>query len=78
MRPTDIQGFITGMQTRFEAVAKAKATMPDDSVKQLVREAHVALYRDYPVFYDWWLQDGKEVQWFDGSLKEQLKPVCSD
>lgn len=73
MRPTDIQGFITGMQTRFEAVAKAKATMPDDSVKQLVREAHVTLYRDYPVFYDWWLQDGKEVQWFDGSLKEQLE-----
>lgn len=73
MRPTDIQGFITGMQTRFEAVAKAKATLPADSVEQLVREAHVALYRDYPVFYDWWLQDGEEVQWFDGSLKEQLE-----
>lgn len=73
MRPTDIQGFITGMQTRFEAVAKAKATLPADSVEQLVRETHIALYRDYPVFYDWWLQDGKEVQWFDGSLKEQLE-----
>ena len=39
------------------------------------------LMHDYPVYYDWWLQDGndakdikdgKDVNWFRGSFSRQL------
>lgn len=28
--------------------------------------------KNYPVYYDWWLQDGRNVHWFKGSFSQQL------
>ena len=35
-------------------------------------EAHLHFYHHYPVYYDWWLQDGSDVKWFDKTLPEQI------
>lgn len=72
LRPTDTEGFVAEIRERFELIEKARHTVAEDSVKQLVKEAHLALYSDYPVYYDWWLQDGADVQWFNGTMQEQL------
>lgn len=72
LRPTDPQGFVATMQDKFETIKKARETATKDSVKQLIKDTHLSLYHNYPVYYDWWLQDGSEVQWFNGTFPEQL------
>lgn len=46
-----------------------------------MRDTHRMLMHTYPVYYDWWLQDGqdaknekdgKDVNWFRGTLSRQL------
>lgn len=71
-QPIDADGFIAAMQTSFVRVAQPDLAMPEDSLKQWKREAHRGLFESYPVYYDWWLQDGAEVDWFQGTLAEQL------
>lgn len=40
---------------------------------ETVRQAHRDLMAKYPVFYDWWLQDGgDQVNWFEGTFEDQL------
>lgn len=72
LRPTDPAGFVTELQDRFEAIKKARETVAEDSLKQLVKNAHLSLYHHYPVYYDWWLQDGDDVAWFAGTFSAQL------
>lgn len=54
---------------------------PDDFITALVElredsEAHQAiqsLYTKYPVYYDWWLQDGDDFFWFRHDLQAEIK-----
>lgn len=71
-QPTDADGFISAMQADFTRVAQPDPAVPADSLKQWTREAHRGLFEAYPVYYDWWLQDGTDVAWFEGTLAEQL------
>lgn len=52
-----------------------------EELERKVRDTHRMLMHDYPVYYDWWLQDGndakdikdgKDVNWFRGSFSRQL------
>ena len=73
--------FITDIQDRFNKIKATEGLVSKDSTATLIREAHLHFYHHYPVYYDWWLQDGndakdikdgKDVNWFRGSFSRQL------
>ena len=68
-----------------EAVAEVQTIKKKENhreeLERKVRDTHRMLMHDYPVYYDWWLQDGndakdikdgKDVNWFRGSFSRQL------
>lgn len=55
--------YIDAMQSSY-ASSKSGSTYRDNIHKQLIS--------DYPILYDWWLQDGTKNNWFDLSLRENL------
>lgn len=67
--PMGPKGFMVEIQQQFAAVKMAGEG--EDTLKKMT-EAHRTLMDAYPVYYDWWLQDGDEVQWFSGSFSQQL------
>lgn len=69
---SDKQEFITDIQDRFNKIKATEGIVSKDSTASLIREAHLHLYHHYPVYYDWWLQDGSDIKWFDRSLPEQI------
>lgn len=71
-RPADVDGFAKEMRSQFKRIRDAEGKVKDDEMRKMRKEAHLAMMHRYPVYYDWWLQDGKGIQWFDGSLSEQL------
>lgn len=71
-RPSEAQDFAAALREQFAAVDDARRTRSADSLEQAIRHAHRALSHAHPIAYDWWLQDGDTVQWFDGSLPTQL------
>ena len=70
--PADKQEFITDIQDRFNKIKATEGPVSKDSTATLIREAHLHFYHHYPVYYDWWLQDGSDVKWFDKTLPEQI------
>ena len=70
--PADKQEFITDIQDRFNKIKATEGLVSKDSTATLIREAHLHFYHHYPVYYDWWLQDGSDVKWFDKTLPEQI------
>ncbi|RKU72408.1 hypothetical protein DWW91_05775 [Parabacteroides sp. AF17-3] len=70
--PADKQEFITDIQDRFNKIKATEGLVSKDSTATLIREAHLHFYHHYPVYYDWWLQDGSDVKWFDITLPEQI------
>ena len=70
--PADKQEFITDIQDRFNKIKATEGLISKDSTATLIREAHLHFYHHYPVYYDWWLQDGSDVKWFDKTLPEQI------
>ena len=70
--PADKQEFITDIQDRFNKIKATESLVSKDSTATLIREAHLHFYHHYPVYYDWWLQDGSDVKWFDKTLPEQI------
>ena len=86
-QPTDTKGFIAEMQKQFAEVQTIKKKENHrEELERKVRDTHRMLMHDYPVYYDWWLQDGndakdikdgKDVNWFRGSFSRQL-PVLSE
>ena len=65
--------FADELQSRFDIVVAAiEGDATRDSIGKLKRQAHRHLTAEYPVCYDWWLQDGEEVDWFKGSFGDQL------
>ena len=71
-QPVGKQEFITEIQSRFQQVKSAENVVSADSVATLVRNTHLYLYQHFPVYYDWWLQDGDTITWFDGTLSGQI------
>lgn len=63
--PTDLTAFISSMQRLSDEVVKFKDT---DKRWDVRNEAHKELFRDFPVYYDWWLQDGDDIHWFQDGL----------
>lgn len=80
------KGFIAEMQKQFAEVQTIKKKENHrEELERKVRDTHRMLMHDYPVYYDWWLQDGndakdikdgKDVNWFRGSFSRQLSFVC--
>lgn len=72
LQPTGPKNFITEMQQQFSVVQQA-AKGDKEEKERKIKEIHRSLMHTYPVYYDWWLQDGGDgVSWFDGSFGEQL------
>lgn len=71
-QPQDREAFMTTLQRSFQQVQQAKEQAPADSVHKLMRETHRELFAQWPVLYDWWLQDGDQFNWFDRNFNEQL------
>ncbi len=60
--------FSLALRQHSEAI---KATQGKD--KKMIAEAHRSLFRQHPIAYDWWLQDGESRDWYLAeSLEEQL------
>lgn len=45
-----------------------------EEIENKIKAVHRRLTRTYPVYYDWWLQDGKtgDVDWFSKSFNQEL------
>lgn len=71
IRPNDPDGFVTMLTERFDSITQLGQTDPEQ-IKDMTRRAHVALYKSYPFYYDWWLQDGESVEWFAGSMASHV------
>ena len=73
-QPADVDGFVSSMQEHLAQVRQSGDGVSADSLKKLEAKVHLDLYHTYPVFYDWWLQDGtgEGIRWFDGDLSGQL------
>ena len=81
-QPIDTNGFIAEMQKQFaEVQAIRKKDNHREELDRKMRDTHRMLMHTYPVYYDWWLQDGqdaknekdgKDVNWFRGTLSRQL------
>ena len=72
-QPMDAKSFINEMQKQFAEIQVIK--QKEDHKEELenkIKEAHRILMKNYPVYYDWWLQDGRNVNWFKGSFSQQL------
>ncbi|MEG1585896.1 MAG: hypothetical protein RR346_03380, partial [Bacteroidales bacterium] len=71
--PRDPEGFILHMRQSFDSVNQARETVSKDSLRKMIQNTHRSLYARYPVYYDWWLQDGKDVHWLrESSFSDQL------
>ena len=72
-QPTDTKSFITEMQKQFADVQAIREKEDHkEELENKIKEAHQVLMKNYPVYYDWWLQDGRNVNWFKGSFSQQL------
>ena len=72
--PENIERFISEMQNKFQEVQQLKEAGQREQLQNKIREVHRTLMHNYPVYYDWWLQDeqGNGVSWFRGTLHQQL------
>lgn len=62
-QPTDTKGFIAEMQKQFAEVQTIKKKENHrEELERKVRDTHRMLMHDYPVYYDWWLQDGNDAK----------------
>ena len=71
-RPAGKQEFITEVQNRFQQIKSAENVVSRDSAIALVRNTHLYLYQHFPVYYDWWLQDGDTIAWYAGTLSGEI------
>lgn len=74
----------TRFSSEIEKLAKSFSLPKDGKEKhKLLSDIHRKFSKDYPVFYDWWLQDGgTELHWmtspFDQELKKRITKVSAD
>ena len=60
-------------QFKFISGVQAEQAITNDSLRKLKRQAHRFLAAEFPICYDWWLQDGKDVDWFRETFQSQLE-----
>ena len=74
LQPTDTGGFIVEIQKKYAEVQAVKKKGNQEEIENKIKAVHRRLTRTYPVYYDWWLQDGTtgDVDWFDKSLNQEL------
>lgn len=62
--PKDIEGFIAKMQQSFDSITQMQAgeVADRDKIRETWQRTHKELYYNYPVLYDWWLQDGRDLE----------------
>ena len=68
LEPKELDSFISAMHHSFDTVTRSEGT---DNRKIRV-SVHKDLFKKFPIYYDWWLQDGEGINWFDGKLSDQL------
>lgn len=73
-QPVGTERFISCLEDHFARISQSRPRISPDSLRKLQTEAHLDLYRTFPVYYDWWLQDGQgeDIDWFAGDLAGQL------
>ncbi|NDV57312.1 hypothetical protein [Bacteroides sp. 519] len=64
----ELEAFITALNYSFDEVTQCQ----ESEMRETRSLHHKDLYKKYPVYYDWWLQDGDNIDWFRGSLARQL------
>ena len=65
--------FPAALQKQVALLADAEnQQLTEAELETLKKEAHRTLYAEFPICYDWWLQDGDQLWWFDGSWRDQL------
>jgi len=74
LQPTDAKGFIVEIQKKYAEVQAVKKKGNQEEIENKIKAVHRRLTRTYPVYYDWWLQDGKtgDVDWFSKSFNQEL------
>jgi len=66
--PKELEAFVAAMRHSFDT-----APQSEEPESRIHREtAHKDLFKKFPIYYDWWLQDGENINWFEGKLSEQL------
>lgn len=85
-QPIDTNGFIAEMQKQFaEVQAIRKKDNHREELDRKMRDTHRMLMHTYPVYYDWWLQDGqdaknekdgKDVNWLEALSAVSFPCVC--
>ena len=74
LQPTDTGGFIVEIQKKYVEVQAIKKKGNQEEIENKIKAVHRRLTRAYPVYYDWWLQDGTtgDVDWFSKSFNQDL------
>jgi len=71
--PEKADTFASELENRFKTIIDAeKNQVTADSLRRLKMQTHRELMAEYPHCYDWWLQDGQEVDWFKDTFDSQL------
>ncbi len=52
------EGFIVEIQKKYAEVQAIKQKGNQEETENKIKAVHRRLTRAYPVYYDWWLQDG--------------------
>lgn len=63
---------VDSLHILLERMSQPRGRMQRDGLMEKLRAAHLNLLDNYPVYYDWWLQDGEEAHWFAGDFNDQL------
>lgn len=74
LQPTDAKGFIVEIQKKYAEIQAIKQKGNQEETENKIKAVHRRLTRTYPVYYDWWLQDGTtgDVDWFGKSFNQEL------
>lgn len=74
LQPTDAKGFIVEIQKKYAEIQAIRQKGNQEETENKIKAVHRRLIRVYPVYYDWWLQDGTtgDVDWFGKSFNEEL------
>lgn len=85
-QPSDLDGFVdlmmetytlaqqTGdsLQVALQRLSRPRGYVQRNELMNQLRAAHLNLFQNYPVYYDWWLQDGDQTHWFAADFMDQL------
>lgn len=71
--PDSTDRFSVGLQDAFAQIKGLNGKSSEQEIDRMKKNFHRSLMKEYPVGYDWWLQDGEKIDWFDGDIASQVK-----